>query len=540
MIAFALVVALAVAAAADFAGAARVTLQTPLGPVTGNALRGGVSEYVGIPYAESPAGNARFKPPTLVPAWSNALDATKYGAACPQAPLANVSVTYDEDCLSLNVWAPSSSPSSSSSPATQGDLPILFFIHGGSFVSGTGALYNGTAIVARSLAQKQPVVVVTINYRLGALGFLSMEEIEKEPSSHGATGAANGLLDQIEALLFTRKIASAFGGDIENINVFGESAGAISVCSHLVSPLAAGRFQRALIESGPCIGPWQPLSRAEALKRSEFFLKSLKVSTLAAVRAMPVATLLNASHSSEVPRPGVDGRYLDALPSQLLAAQGVWAQAVLLGSNGLDGLAGPPYYAGGAIPKTPAEFGALLRKYQPFDTVPGLSEQVEQLYPAADLGGASNAWFKLNSDVCVTCPTRWLADVLVESATPAYLYEFDGPNGLAPHAGELPYVFGGVLAENARPLLPAPLDPVLVSIVQDYWRTFAATGTPSASTIGGPAWYTFTSYNQEVMQMRTAKDISLTRGLRDPQCSFWNTSLTGAQLTSLCFNQATL
>lgn len=502
---------------------------TPLGPVTGNDLQAlGVQEFVGIPYALPPTGARRFRPAVEVPPWSSAVDARKFRPVCPQNNTRSFPMA--EDCLTVNIWAPRGAVAADT-------LPVLFFIHGGGFISGSGAFYNGSGIVAASVAAKQPVVVVTANYRLGTLGFLASDEIKAEAASKGSTGAANGLLDQLSALGLTHKIIAAFGGDAENTVIFGESAGALSVCMHLVSPRSRGGYTRAIMESGPCNGPWGPRTAAGALAAGKLTMASLNATTLAELRALPVAAFL--AEPTVPASPGVDGRFLADLPSALLPEFAV-AQAVILGSNAFDSLAGAPYSEGKSLPSTVAEFTALLAKYEPFASSPALRQEATAMYtsPPTRYGTVADAWVKLNADVCVICPTNALAKILVGDDVPVYQYDFNGPGGLAPHAGELPYVFGQPFAgaPAAKPIMPSPLDAALVTIVQDYWRSFAATGTPSSPA--GPAWYTSTVSNREYVQFNTAKSTVQAKDLRAAECAFWaGKAFTETDRQAICYDQ---
>jgi para-nitrobenzyl esterase len=200
-----------------------------------------IRAYLGIPYAAPPTGYLRWRPPAAVKPWEGIRQAKEFVPACPQLVkgssenqgLGNMS----EDCLYLNVWAPAKSP--------EEKLPVMVFIHGGAFVRGAGSLplYNGSALARKG------VVVVTLNYRLGALGFLTHPELAKESPNN--TSGNYGLLDQQAALRWVQNNIAAFGGDPAYVTVFGESAGAVSVISLLASPQSKGLYSQAIVESGP-------------------------------------------------------------------------------------------------------------------------------------------------------------------------------------------------------------------------------------------------------------------------------------------------
>jgi para-nitrobenzyl esterase len=198
--------------------------------------------WKGIPYAAPPIGELRWKPPAPSPSWSGVRDATGFSRQCMQAPgmLSDRKLGFSEDCLYLNVWTPQKS----------GTFPVMFWIHGGGLNDGAASIpmYFGN-----KLAQRGDVVLVSINYRLGPFGFYSLREFAEE-NPHGSSGNY-GLLDMVQALEWVRDNVANFGGDPENVTIFGESAGGRSVCSLIACPLAEGLFHKAIIESGGC-GAW--------------------------------------------------------------------------------------------------------------------------------------------------------------------------------------------------------------------------------------------------------------------------------------------
>jgi para-nitrobenzyl esterase len=200
------------------------------GPVSGKA-EDGIRVFLGIPYAAPPVGKLRWKPPAEVASWTEVRKTVEFGPSCPQ-PNEKAGSVYSEDCLYLNVWSPASKPGEK--------LPVMVWIHGGAFNFGSTSLaeYNG-----KNLAEKG-VVVVTLNYRLGPLGFLAHPLLSGE-SPNGVSGNY-GLLDQIAALKWVQKNIAAFGGDPGRVTIFGQSAGSRSVSLHMISPLSVGLFHRAI------------------------------------------------------------------------------------------------------------------------------------------------------------------------------------------------------------------------------------------------------------------------------------------------------
>ena len=225
----------------------------PAAAMRGNALPGG-DEFLGIPYASLPE---RFAPSAPLPWPSAPAPATDYGPDCIQ-PTDKLGHPTSEDCLTLNVFRP---PSSADAEAL---LPVMVFVHGGGMVRGAGSWYNGSA-----LAASQNVLLVTFNYRLGPLGFAS----DGGSGGNGqGSGGMNGVHDQITALKFVQENIHRLGGDPSAVTVFGQSAGGLSVCSLLFSPLARGLFHRAAVQSGSCAGPWGPGSGADGLASTARFL----------------------------------------------------------------------------------------------------------------------------------------------------------------------------------------------------------------------------------------------------------------------------
>lgn len=248
---FLLALMFTVAACGGEQAARTATMREPLldsGPING-VQEGGVWVYKGIPYAAPPVGELRWKEPQPAEPWKEVRPCTEFGPACPQ-PSSDDQGGFmavgetSEDCLYLNVWSPAETPGER--------LPVMVWIHGGAFRTGAGsqAVYDGV-----NLAEKD-VVVVTINYRLGPLGFFAHPLLTEE-SPNGSSGNY-GLLDQVAALEWVERNIASFGGDPDNVTVFGESAGAMSICDLMASPLAEGLFDRAIVQSGPFLDMGSP------------------------------------------------------------------------------------------------------------------------------------------------------------------------------------------------------------------------------------------------------------------------------------------
>ena len=305
------------------------------GPLAGK-LVGTTCEYLGIPYAKPPTGALRFMPPQPADGWTSTRDATAFGAGCPQAATGfGAAGTTAEDCLSVNVYTPQHTPAK--------PLPIMVFIYGGAFTSGSSSLYDG-----RPLSEKGPVVLVSMNYRLGALGFLALPELDAE---RGTTpSGSDGIRDQQLALKWVRDNIDRFNGDPADVTVFGESAGGTSTCIHIVSPGSQGLARRFIVESGLCMGQNPEFSTQSTTYQVS---QELAASFCGGEGGAPDGGVAEAGASD------VLACLRAADPAKLIA----WVPAPGATTTGtgalLGGLLGPPFQptvegSGGVLPDTPA------------------------------------------------------------------------------------------------------------------------------------------------------------------------------------------
>jgi para-nitrobenzyl esterase len=469
------------------AGLERVQLDS--GPITGASEELADQEiwsFKGIPYAAPPVGDLRWRAPQPVASWTDPLACTSFGPSCPQ--LAQSELFYfdvgatDEDCLYLNVWSPAESADER--------LPVMVWIHGGSFETGSGsmAVYGGQNLAALG------VVVVTINYRLGPLGFLAHPALSAE-SSEGVSGNY-GLLDQMAALRWVQSNIAGFGGDPANVTVFGESAGAISILDLLVSPLAEGLFHKAIVESGILLDQGFGVSTAGTLEAGgaagEDFATRLGTSgsgdVLAQMRAKsPEELLAAATELAEAYglmeqgltwKPVADGYVLPDLPSKLWAAGEQRSIPLLIGSNADEGNA---FLAGLTVSES--DYEAQMRKI--------FGEHAEEalaLYSVSDPKDRIVALSRMLTEIGFASTARFAARSMSQTAS-TYLYQFtrvplDNPLG-AFHAVEIPYVFGNAdLFSTLGNIEQADRD--LSASVMGYWTRFAATGDPNGD--GAPMW----------------------------------------------------
>ena len=461
------------------AWAGQPVVHAPAGALRGVAADG-FEVFEGVPYAAPPVGAGRWKPPAEAAAWKGVRDAAAFGPACfqpkPRAGsiYAEPPVAMSEDCLSLNVWSPKGARKA----------PILVWIHGGSLVSGASSepMYDGAALAKRG------IVVVSINYRLGVLGYLAHPELSAE--SPDRVSGNYGLLDQIAALRWIQRNIAAFGGDPANVTIAGESAGGLSVMYLMASPPARGLFAKAIAQSAYMIStPTLREARFDhvpAETAGAALAAKLDAKGLADLRAMDAETLTTSALKAGFATFGtVDGK---VLPGQLVDVFDRGEQArvpILAGFNSgeirsLRVLAPPP-------PADAATYEAEIRK-----RYGDLADDYLKLYPSTDL-----------AESVLLAPRDalygWTAERLVAKQTaagaPGYLYLFDHGYPAAEaaglhafHASEIPYVFG--TAKTTPPAWPknpdTPEEAKLSAAMIDYWTSFARDGVPRAA--GQPAW----------------------------------------------------
>ncbi|HUB85993.1 MAG TPA: carboxylesterase family protein [Rhizomicrobium sp.] len=483
----AMVVSLGVTAgtSADAAGSAQILVTTSQGVLAGARDANGTQSFKGIPYAAPPIGDLRWKPPAPAADWTGVRDAKAFGASCIQ-PVAPAKGLYSdnpekmsEDCLTLNVWR----------PAHAKKLPVIVWIYGGALWFGGSAepMYDGANFAARN------VVFVSINYRLGPLGWLALPELSSE-SAHGVSGNY-GLLDQIAALKWIRDNIAAFGGDPDDITIMGESAGALSVSYLLSSPLAQGLFQKAIAES-PNARSFPELKQADhglpsAEQTGLRLEKALGAGDLKSLRAMDAQRLtMEVAMAGYRAQGTIDGW---ALPHQIVETfdRGEENRVPLLaGFN--SGEVQSQRLEISSEPSTPAAYEQAI-KAQYGDLA---SDYLKQ-YPADDIDASTLASLR-------DAIYGWAAERMVRKEAsvgmPAYLYVFDhdyaaahARNLRAFHASEVPFVFGQIGPDaKLPPNWPRPEgaeDAALSNAMMDYWVSFARTGKPAAT--GEPAWQTF-------------------------------------------------
>jgi para-nitrobenzyl esterase len=454
-------------------------VNAPTGSLEGQ-MDGAVRVFKGIPYALPPVGPARWKAPVAMPKWASVRSAAEFGPACvqPENKLSNIyagkPVPMSEDCLTLNIWA----------PANARNAPVFFWIYGGALWGGSNQdpIYDGARLAQRG------IVVVTINYRLGVLGWLAHPELSAE-SSRGISGNY-GLLDQIAALHWVKDNIGAFGGDASNVTIAGESAGGLSVMYLLASPDARGLFAKAIAQSAYMVSTPElkqaKYGAASAEDSGAKLAAALHASHIADLRAMDPTTLTaGAAMAGFAPFGAVDGKIL---PRQLVDVFDRGEQApvpLLAGFNSgeirsLRMLAPPP-------PSSAADYEKTIRARY-FD----LADEFLKLYPSDNM--QESIWATTRDALY-----GWTAERLVRKQTalgqPSFLYFFDHGYPAADTAGyhafhgsELPFVFGTPdRTPSLWPKIPATQAETNMSDAMiDYWSSFARTGQPRAKN--QPAW----------------------------------------------------
>jgi para-nitrobenzyl esterase len=451
-------------------------------------------DFLGIPFAAPPIGPLRWKPPQPAAKWQGVRKATRFGSRCVQQYYPDM-VFRDpggkEDCLTLNVWTPAGKP--------KGKLPVMVWIFGGGFIGGgtSEPRQDGEHLTRKG------VLVVSMNYRLDIFGFLSTHELAAEDPHHAAGNY--GLLDQLACLQWVQRNIAAFGGDPDNVTIFGESAGSFAVSALMASPLATGLFAHAIGESGGAFAsgvlPFPPLENAE--KGEEYYLHSvLRDSSLAALRAMNTDAVLKlaAGKASGIFGPDIDGYFLPGSIAAIYAA-GKQAHVPLIAGWNQDEatnrIANAPQK-----PTMESWHATAVNKFGPkaddFLKVYHAGSDAEAVRVAEDLAGDSFLVYSI---------WLWLEAQVKTGGAPVYRYLFalgspgdprhtisDG----AFHSDEIEYVFGNLHSRTGAPWRPE--DYQLSELMQTLWTNFARTGDPNSA--GVPHWPAYDAAgNWQVMRL---------------------------------------
>ncbi|HVW06981.1 MAG TPA: carboxylesterase family protein [Bryobacteraceae bacterium] len=479
---FRVALALTLLAALSMHAADSPVVRAPAGSVRGTA-EGNLHVFRGLPYAAPPAGSMRWKPPVSAAVWQGVRDATKFGPACFQPKPRAASIYADpppamsEDCLYLNIWT----------PAAARDTPVMVWIHGGSLTGGASSetMYDGAALA------KQGLVFVSINYRLGALGYLALPELSAESPDH--VSGNYGLLDQIEALRWVKRNIAAFGGDPNHVTIAGESAGGLSILYLLASPVAHGLFDKAILESSYMVSTPELHEKRFGEESAESIgtqlEAKLKTHNLAALRAMDAGAITEqAPLTGYLPFGTIDGHVLTRQLVDVFDRREQAHVPVLVGFN--SGEIRSLRFLAPPVPATEAAYTAAIRQ-----RYGDLADEYLRLYPASNL---KESILQEPRDALYGWTAERVAVKQTAAGEPAFLYLFDhgfpaaDTAGLhAFHASELPYIFG--TAGSTPPDWPkmemTPAESRFAEAIRDYWVSFIKTRTPSAA--GEPRWQPF-------------------------------------------------
>ena len=518
-----------------------VYVQAPAGNFLGEG-GGAFEKFYGIPYAKPPTGSRRWKPPVTMP-FLGEYDARVKKPNCPQGPgMTGVFIT-SENCLYLNVFRPDYRPT---------PRPVMVFFHGGGYDIGSG---NEMQYEGRRLAERG-VILVTINYRLGVLGHLALSELTDEGlANEGVPHSGNyAFLDQVKALEWVQTNIEAFGGDKNNVTIFGESAGGMSVCFHLGSPLSQGLFHKAIIQSGNC--EFVTPSLAESENNGQTFAENILGcppinifnpfnSTLHCMRSKsveqiygtikavaPNANVLNMNPI--IPFTAISDGYFHDQPTAIdnLITNGDPNVPVIIGVNRDEGT----MFHSFSVPEvqTWSQYSAKLDEF--YDE-PELS-QVQALYPASNYSRPINAYADYDGDKVLGCSARWTADTLADQGHKVYFYELGqitnhsmghivklfsgdaGPDLGVFHSHDIAYVFG--MPSVVGDAWHAPGRNTMY-MIQEFWVNFAKNGVPTSSyatRIGGPSnWPEYDSTNRAYYLLK--EPARTDNQLKQAKCDFF-------------------
>ncbi len=476
----------------------------------------GIRSFKGIPFAKAPVGDLRWKEPQPAENWTGVRKADHFGANAMQKKIFGDmlfrSSGMSEDCLFLNVWTPAKSSAEK--------LPVLVYFFGGGFVAGDGSegRYDGESMA------KKGIVTLTVNYRLGVFGFMAHPELTKE-SPHHASGNY-GLMDQTAALKWVQQNIEAFGGDPKRVTIAGESAGSISVFAQMASPLSKNLIAGAIGESGAMINPTAaPVTLEQAENKGVAFAQKANVTSLAGLRAMSAADLLDAAS-----QPGafsvsaaVDGYFFPKLPVKIFEAGEQAKVPLLAGWNSTE--VGYQSLLGGDAP-TPENYAKKLKQLYA-----DKSDEALKLYPGKTQEEVIQSATALASDRFIVYSTwKWLDLHAKTSGKPAYSYIFskakppmtaefaNATPGLAggitknaappvakpaaaavgaPHAFEIEYAMGNL--DKNKVYAWTPEDYKISATMLQYFADFVKTGSPNGTSL--PVWSSISKNNQEQMNI---------------------------------------
>jgi para-nitrobenzyl esterase len=473
--------------------------------------------FKGIPYAAPPVGPLRWKPPQKAAALTGTFDATKFGSGCPQPKSYFGTASTSEDCLFLNVFAPTGS----------GPYPVMFWIHGGAFLYGESSDYDPSKLVA------QGVVVVTINYRLGVLGFLSSSAID---NGSGVASTNFGLLDQQLALHWVQDNIGVFNGDKTNVTIFGESAGGFSVQSQLVMPNAHGLFQKAIVESGAYGDTLQQSASSSGQMQGATFASSVNCPnpcTADFLRGLSLSDVMTGQTALmlQTVLPWEDGTVIPMGGVGMALGSGAYEQVpVIEGSNHDEWALFVGAYLNQTNMKLTSQMDYVNAAAATFGQSAAIAMSLIANYPLSNyMMNPDLALTAAGTDFVFACPSRVAAGQLAANK-PTFAYEFSDQSAPelflpvppadptfqyhAAHASELQFIWNMNLTNSSpSPTALTADEQALSATMVKYWTQFAKTGDPNAS--GSPMWPAYTTANDSILTLDVpAANVQVTTGFK--------------------------
>jgi para-nitrobenzyl esterase len=528
------------------------TVTTPGGTFPSETYAGvvvnGTTDFLGIRYAAAPVGDLRFATPTPPRAVSGTIAATKFGSSCPQTPSPFGQASVDQDCLFLNIFVPDPPVSANNR------FPVMVFFPGGDFVFGESSDYD-----ASPLAIAGNVIVVTVNYRLGILGYLADAALDAQSGT--GTSGNYGLRDQQFALRWVQQNITAFGGDPGKVTIFGESAGGFSVCANVVSPSSAGLFAHAMTESGPCSSALPTKSEAETVGASIAAALGCSQSTSAAVvsclRARTVPQILAVQDavtsqdnitSLTAFFPNVDGVLIPQEPVLSLLSGQFNHVPLLMGTNHDEGrlfiaidfdlnpLAGPltaaeyPTAVAAIAAAVVAEGGSSNPQL-----VAKIAGEILKQYPLSRYSSPDLALSAVFTDSVFSCPSN-LGLELTSLQVPTFGYEFNDEHAPMAFLPPVTFPYGATHTDELQFLFPFGTnltrgEQKLATTMKAYWTTFAANGDPNLAS--QPFWPPFSIFVDDDQSLKPAVPDVEFNFARAHKCNFWTAVLLETSLPEI-------